>query len=256
MQTELSKSRIDKLNIKGNIGSNVLYYESLTSTFDKIREMDLEEGLTVVCSHQSAGSGRLGRKWESPSGGIYFTFALMPPFNGFDIPFITLVCALGVQNALNKYVPCKIKWPNDIVSRGKKLCGILTKSIATQGKIESLLVGIGVNANITDFPQELCHASSLKLIANKDVDENKLLEEILNEINTVYSTLKGEEILALYTQNCVNPGKEVTIHYADGSNDIKGKCTEILPDGSMNVETESGVINVHSGEVSVKGIYE
>ena len=256
MESKLSPVKINKFNISETVGRSICYFDSLTSTFDKIREMDLVDGLTVVCSGQTAGSGRLGRKWESPSGGIYFTFAILPPFGGFHIPFITTVCALGVYNALKNYVPCSIKWPNDIVCRGKKLCGILTRNIASEGKISAVLTGIGINANITEFPRELCHATSLKTIIGKDIDENALLKEILEEINKVYLHKSAEEILELYTKNCVNMQKEVTIHYADGRGDVKGTCISILPDGSMNVQTADEILNVHSGEVSVKGIYD
>ena len=110
----------------------------VTSTFDKIREYPLSHGLTVVSSRQTAGSGRLGRKWESPEGGIYFTFCLKPPFD-IPVPSITLVCAAGVHKALSKYAECSVKWPNDIVSDGKKICGILTRNIVSGGKVEAIL---------------------------------------------------------------------------------------------------------------------
>ncbi|MBO5007734.1 MAG: biotin--[acetyl-CoA-carboxylase] ligase [Clostridia bacterium] len=255
MYSRLSQSEIDKLNLSGIIGSKIYYYEKLGSTFDKIKALPLSDGLTVVCSSQTSGCGRLGRTWNSPEGGVYFTFALLPPFNGFDIPFITLVCALGVCNALSKHADCLIKWPNDIVSDGKKLCGILTKNMASDGKIDAVLVGIGINVNNCSFPKELCHADSLTGITGTKHDENALLGEVLVEINRIYTCYEPMQILEQYKAKCVNPGREVTIHYANGSKDVRGVCTSILPDGSMVVSTAQGDINVHSGEVSVKGIY-
>ena len=255
MQNELCKNQIEQLNTIGSIGSSILYYDQLTSTFDKIRELELKDGLTVVCSKQTCGSGRLGRKWESPKGGIYFTFALTPPYNGFDIPFITTVCALGVQKALDKYIVCRIKWPNDIVADGKKICGILTRNIVSSGTVNAVLVGIGVNVNNDTFPGDLPYASSLKTILGKEVDENNILAEIINCINNVYDHMSTEEILREYTAACVNPGREVTIHYASDGKSAKGICTGILADGSMNVEIDGKKVNVHSGEVSVEGIY-
>ncbi len=255
MYTKLSQKEIDNLKPKGTIGGRTIYFEELSSTFDKIRSLPLSEGLTVVCAHQTNGCGRLGRAWESPRGGVYFTFALMPPFNGFDIPFITLVCALGVCNALSKHTDCAIKWPNDIISKGKKIVGILTKNMASTDKIEAVLVGIGINVNNTVFPEELCHADSLGRITGKRLNENLILREVLDEIDYVYTNLSPREILSQYKDKCVNLGKEVTIHYADGRGDTKGMCRDILSDGSMNVEADGKLINVHSGEVSVKGIY-
>jgi len=252
MHNKLSQSKLNTLFPQREI----LFFEELTSTFDKIRQLELKDGLTVACSRQTQGSGRLGRKWESPKGGIYFTFALMPPFKEFDVPFITTLCALGVLRALEKYVPCKIKWPNDIVSGGKKICGILTRNMVSGGDVDAVLVGVGINANISSFPKELCHASSIKLIGGNEVDENLILTQVLEEIDTVYATMNTHEILKEYTQNCVNLSREVTVHYTDGRKDEKGICTNILSDGSMDVKTPHGTINVHSGEVSVKGIYE
>lgn len=256
MKTKLSENSISQLNIEGSIGREIHFFESLTSTFDKIREYEPTEGLTVVCTNQTNGSGRLGRKWNSPEGGIYLTFSLTPPYRGFEIPFITNICALGVCNAISKYTPCSIKWPNDIVSNGKKLCGILTRNTVSDGIVASVLVGIGINVNIDMFPRELCHAESVKRITGKTLDENIFLKEVLCEINKAYTQMSAEEILNLYTKNCVNIGRSVIVHYAADGKDIEGICTEIMPDGSMNVMTGEGIINVHSGEVSVNGIYE
>ncbi len=257
MINKLSQDELNKLNNMGKtVGSEIHFFTELTSTFDKIRQMDLKDGLTVVCSRQTSGSGRLGRTWESPDGGIYFTFALMPPFNSFDTTFITLICAVGVQRTLEKYVPCKIKWPNDIVSEGKKLCGILTRSIVINNTVNCILVGIGINANNCIFSKGVPHATSLKLILKREINENLLFAEVINEIDKLYANGKSDDILTAYIKNCINIDKDVTIHYLNSNSDVKGRCIAILADGSMNVQTESSVINVSSGEVSVKGIYE
>ena len=256
MQSKLSQDELNKLNMGKTVGSEIHFFTELTSTFDKIRQMDLKDGLTVVCSRQTSGSGRLGRTWESPEGGIYFTFALMPPFNNFDIPFIALVCALGVQHALKKYVPCKIKWPNDIVCGSKKLCGILTRNIVINNTVNCILVGIGINVNNCIFSTEVPHATSLKLILKREINENLLLAEVISEIDKLYASGKPDDILTGYIKNCINIDNDVTIHYVNGNKDVKGRCIAILADGSMNVQTIDDVINVRSGEVSVKGIYE
>jgi len=238
------------------IGRRLYFYKDTTSTFDRLSELSEKEGALVVASKQTSGRGRLGRRWSSDIGGIYFSFAL-PPENADNAPFITLTCALAVQRALSKYIPCEIKWPNDIVSSGKKLCGILTKSTLSNGKIDNILVGIGINANISKFPEELIYASSIKLLTGKDVDENNLLYEVIKELDFFCFNQKRESILENYKKVCANIGKTVTIHYTDSRGDIKGVCSDILSDGTMNVITDDGnTVNVNSGEVSVKGIYE
>lgn len=249
---KLSLDKINSLKANGIIGSEVLFYKELSSTFDKIKELPLKNGLTVACARQTQGSGRLGRVWESTEGGIYFTFALTNPYEKYDIPFITLVCALGVCRALSKYLPCQIKWPNDIVHCGKKLCGILTRSISTSGKIDAVLVGIGINAN-NSFDENLPHASSIKNIIKTETDENVLLFEVLDSIDKIYSEYSTDEVLASYKRECVNLGREVTL-IKDGK-EVKGICTDILPDGSMLFHDGEKEIEVCSGEVSVKGIY-
>ena len=252
MYRKLCREETEKIHTSGVIGSKVVYFDSLTSTFDKIRTLDFQNGLTVVCSRQSDGTGRMGRNWESADGGIYFTFAMEHTRRDFDVPFITSVCALAVCNVLSEYVPCKIKWPNDIVSDGKKLCGILTKNYVSDGKINQIHVGIGINANNT-FSDNLPYASSLFKICGKKVDENAILKKVLEEADRIYLAQSHAQILEDYKKLCINLGREVTLCF--GGKETKGICKDILPDGSMEVETDGKIICVNSGEVSVKGIY-
>lgn len=252
ISASLSQHALDAVKPSGLLGKKIVFYDELSSTFDKIKEFPLTEGLTIVCARQTNGCGRLGRTWESNMGGVYFTFVLTPPFGNFDIPFVTIVCALGVCRALQAYVTCSIKWPNDIVSNGKKLCGILTKSVAENGKISALLVGIGVNVNNDGF--DVPHAASLKTITGKTHDENLILCKILEETDYVYTHMTPDDIITEYKKHCVNLGNQVTLSYK--GEDITGICTDIQKDGSMTFCTRSGIFDVHSGEVSVKGIYE
>lgn len=254
MNNKLCQSELDKLISKGTMGKAVHYFDTLTSTFDAINDFELFDGLTVACSNQTQGSGRLGRTWQSNNGGVYFTFSLMPPFNDFEVPFITIICALGVYNALSKLVPCAIKWPNDIVTNGKKLCGILTRNKITGGEIKAVLVGIGINVN-NSFGKDLPFATSIGAQKGKKIDENLILRSVLDEIDELYSTKNTDKILKEYLKACVNLNKEVTVHYHNTEKEKRGICVGILADGSMNVLTQDGVINVSSGEVSVKGIY-
>jgi len=248
----------DALNkIKNSIVARRLcFYESVTSTFDVLSEISDNDGTLVVAAMQTNGRGRLGRSWDSDKGGIYFSFSL-PPNDTESPAFVTLVCALAVQKALSKYLKCQIKWPNDIVSSGKKLCGILTKSTFSGDRLKNILVGIGINANNCVFPKELVNAASLKLLTGTEIDENLLLTEVIKELDLYCFNKKHDDILKEYKENCVNIGQSVTIHYTDGRGDIKGKCTDVLSDGTMNVVLNDGkLVNVSSGEVSVKGIYE
>ncbi len=254
MNNELSQKEINKLNITGFAGNEILFFEESSSTFDLMHSLDLHTGLTVVCAKQNSGSGRLGRNWESRKGGVYLTFALMPPFEKFEIPFITLVCAVGVCKVLNNYVPSMIKWPNDIVSGNKKICGILTRNMSQKGEIQAVLVGIGINVNNSGFGDDLPHASSISDILKEEINENKVLESVLNEISHAFD-MSEEEILTEYKKLCLNLGKEVKLHFLKNGEEMKAICTDILPDGTMAAQNDTETFYVNSGEVSLKGIY-
>lgn len=253
MNNKLCAKAIEAITQKGIIGSEIVFFDELTSTFDQIRKMPFSNGLTVVCAHQTEGCGRLGRSWESDSGGVYFTFALEHTRNDFPLPFTTLVCALGVCRVLSRYVPCAIKWPNDIVSGGKKLCGILTKNLYNEGKKNIILAGIGINVN-NSFSDNLPYAASIKSLTGVTHNENIILSEVLQETDNIYFSLSHGEIIKSYRELCINKGKEITLVYAD--REVKGVCTDILPDGTMEVTSDGRTFAVNSGEVSVKGIYE
>jgi len=253
MNNKLCAKAIEAIKPKGIIGSEIIFFDELTSTFDKIKQMPFSNGLTVVCAHQTEGCGRLGRSWESESGGVYFTFALEHTRNDFPLPFTTLVCAVGVCRVLSRYVPCDIKWPNDIVSGGKKLCGILTKNLYNEDKNNIILAGIGINVN-NSFFHNLPYAASIKSLTGVTHNENIILSEVLQEIDNIYFSLSHGEIIKSYKELCINKGREITLVYAD--REVNGVCTDILPDGTMEVMSEGRTFAVNSGEVSVKGIYE
>lgn len=257
-KNSLCASAVDMIvpHLNTTIANRLYYFDTVSSTFDKISEYPPSEGLTVLASHQTSGRGRLGRNWNSGDGGIYFTFMIYPKYEAANAPFITLICALAVWRVLNGYVPCSIKWPNDIVSAdGRKLCGILTKTTLCQEEIESVSVGIGINAN-NSFDSELPNAASIGEMLGKPVDENKLFAKIIQELDRTYYNEDRGDILNEYKCHCANLNENVTIHYTDGRGDVEGVCMDILSDGSMRVRCESGEVNVRSGEVSVRGIYQ
>lgn len=253
MKNKLCSDRLNALESGVIIGSEIIFFDTLTSTFDKIKELPYSNGLTVVCANQTNGCGRMGRNWESNDGGVYFTFAIEHTRKDFPLPFTTLVCALGVCSVLSRYVPCHIKWPNDIVSGGKKLCGILTKNLYNEDKKNIILAGIGINVN-NSFSENLPYAASLNSLTGLCYDENLILTEILKAIDRIYFSLSHEEIMKTYKEKCINIGKEITL-VSDGK-ETKGVCTDILPDGTMEVISGGKTFAVSSGEVSVKGIYE
>ena len=245
-----------KLNTQ-HIGKPLYVFDSVTSTNEVIKDYPCENGLTIASKSQTNGRGRLGRSWSSGDGGMYFSFMLTPPYKVDDVPFITIMSAVAVCNVLNKIVPCSIKWPNDIVINGKKVCGILTQSNVNNGEIEYIVVGIGINANVTEFPDAIINtATSLKIESEKEVNENNIFCDILENFENIYYNTNRKDILNMFKQNCATLGCEVTVHFHKGQRDVRGVCMDITEDASLVVKTDAGEnITVSSGEVSVRGIY-
>ncbi len=239
------------------IGQSFCFFESTTSTFDEAEKLPKIHGTVICARHQTNGRGRLGRSWQSNGGGIYFSIILKPEIPLDKVQILTSLCAVGIHRAISRLTPCKIKWPNDIVSpEGKKLCGILTKICTDENGEWYINVGIGINANITDFKSELLYASSIKLIEDCEVDENKLLCHCLEEIEKTTDVRYQDKIIEEYKNASITLGSMVRVIYHSENCEETGLCTDILNDGSLIIKRNDGVyINVNSGEVSVRGIY-
>ena len=236
-------------------GKDILYFECVTSTFDKLAEYPPQNGLAVVAERQTGGIGRNGRAWVSDDGGLYFSFYIVPECDAEKIPFLGIVCALAAYNTVSKYITCSIKWPNDIVSNGKKVCGILNKSGFCGDSSVYVMSGIGINSNNTQFGELDYRATSIKSIICKDVDREELLNLFFREFENVYSNMDTDEIMSEYKKSCITLGSRVAVHYNTDGTVFEGECVDICKDGTIDVLTENGIVNVNSGEVSVRGIY-
>lgn len=251
----LNESRIKELLKDCRIGNPLYFFDSVSSTFDKIKDFPRKEGLTVIAKTQTAGRGRLGRSWSSEEGGVYFSFNLTPDVSPEEATFVTVICALGTVKALKKYGECFIKWPNDIVLNKKKICGILTTMGASADKTDYVCVGIGINVNKDSFDSNLPHASSVRLETGKLCDENEIVASVLKHTEEIYTSYTKERIIKEYTENCITAGSMVTVHYTDGRGDFTGKCVGISQSGSLVVQKDDITVTVNSGEVSVRGLY-
>lgn len=235
--------------------------DSTNTQAKKMGEEGAEHGTLVVTQCQTAGRGRRGRSWESPEGNVYFTFLLRPEVEISRASMITLVAALAVAKAVDDVtgLDSKIKWPNDVVANGKKLCGILTESSSDLEYINYAVVGIGINVNQTVFPEEIAEtASSLLLETGHTVDRGQLLGVFLNRFEQYYETfIQTEDMSGLkdvYNEKLVNCGREVKIIEKDRERVLK--ALGIDNDGGLVVENSEGEReSIISGEVSVRGIY-
>lgn len=232
----------------------ILYFDEVTSTFDKLLEYSSENVLAVASKRQTNGIGRLGREWLSEEGGLYFSFYIKAKGDLVDAPFLTIICALASYRTISRYVKCSIKWPNDIVYNGKKLCGILVKSTALNNKL-NVMAGVGINVNNTCFGELSYRATSIKEITNTECDTKKILCEFLDEFESIYNNLTNDEIIDEYRKHCITLGSVVSVSYINSDEIINGRCIGININGTLDIETENGIVNINAGEVSVRGVY-
>lgn len=247
------------------VAKEVLYFDTIDSTNTKAQELaekGYPSGTLVVADKQESGKGRRGRSWVSPSGtGIFMTLMIKPDINPNNASMLTLVAALAVAKAITSVTDeeAMIKWPNDIVVNGKKVCGILTEMNAQFDYINHIVVGIGINVHNESFPEEISQmASSLMIEAGgKRFHRAQIIAETMSYFEQYYDTfLKTQDLSALvreYDKLLVNRNKSVRV--LDPKEPFDGKAMGITPKGELIVDTWESRKLVSSGEVSVRGIY-
>lgn len=243
------------------MGRSIFLYDSCTSTNQCAAEsFPAPDGSVFVAECQTAGRGRRGRSWSSDDkGGIYMSLLLKPHFSpAFSAP-ITLVAGLAVCTATRSLcrIDAAIKWPNDIVCNGKKICGILSEISTEKGQIKYITIGIGINVNNDTFGTELSEkATSLLIETGKSFSRAEIIAEVLNRFEKYYVEFSKNGFAVLkeeYEKFCITLGKEVSVSQKDGA--YRAHALGISPDGGLVIMCENGVKIVSSGEVSVRGIY-
>lgn len=245
-------------------GQELFCFDEIDSTNTKAKELAEQgypSGTLVVADRQIAGRGRRGRSWDSPAGiGIFMTLLLKPDINPNNASMLTLVTALATAQAISDVTgaEAKIKWPNDIVINGKKVCGILTEMSAQFDYINHIVIGIGINVHNESFPEEIREtASSLLLESGKRIHRADLIVRFLARFEAGYAIfLQTEDLEGLmkdYNALLVNIQKQVRI--LDPKEPFEGKAIGITKRGELIVDTWESRKLVSSGEVSVRGIY-
>lgn len=217
-------------------------------------------GSLFVTEEQKGGRGRLGRSWNSPPGsGIWMSFLLCPPLAPITLTGLTLITGLAVCQAVRQATGlyAMIKWPNDIVLSGKKICGILCETSAEDERIDHVVIGIGINVNNDSFASDLqAKATSLLLESGQVFDRSILIASICNHFEPLYSDFLrngfSDTHVNQYTSLCANIGREIVA--TTPSHTVTGEATGITNAGELIVRTDEGDITIHSGEVSVRGL--
>lgn len=173
---------------------SILKYGSVNSTNEIAKELahkNAAEGTVVVAEEQKSGHGRMGRSWHSPKGGLWFSLILRPKLHPSEAPEMMAICAQSVAEAVKEVcgLETSVKSPNDVVVKGKKLCGVLVEEAATFSSLQWMVIGIGVNANFRtlDLPEEVrSYATTILNEKQKPVDIELLLHAILANFEQRY----------------------------------------------------------------------
>ena len=234
--------------------------EEIDSTNSELKRLALSgapSGTALVADRQTAGRGRMGRAFFSPAGSGLYMSVLLRPVSLENVGLITTFTAVAVARALRKHgADALIKWVNDLMLDGKKVCGILVEGGVYNGQ-SFAVIGIGINVKSTAFPEELADiATSLEQIAGKAPTPMALAEDILAELEAVapHAPLDPLALMDEYRRLSCTVGHPVRVRPFDGQ-EYDAVATAVEDDGSLTVLTADGQSHrVFSGEVSVRPI--
>lgn len=246
-------------------GKVVFYRKETTSTNEEAKllaEDGRGQGALVVAENQTAGKGRKGRTWHTDGrNSISFSLILRPDFNMDKVRMIPMVMSIAIADVLTKLtdLDIKIKWPNDIIIDGKKVCGILTEIGTKDDRIDHVIIGVGINLNQKMMPEDIADkATSLLLEKGERYSRADVIVAIMEFFEYYYDIFVSSgdisDMVAVYEGYLVNKDKEVSVH--DPKGNYNGVATGINDYGELIIQKDDGkYIRVSSGEVSVRGVY-
>jgi BirA family transcriptional regulator, biotin operon repressor / biotin---[acetyl-CoA-carboxylase] ligase len=242
------------------IGRKVVYLAETDSTNARIRELGdagADEGLVVIAEQQSAGRGRMGRQWVSPPGvNLYTSVLLRPPILPHLAPQMTFLSAVAVARAVEDIggLEVAVKWPNDILLSGKKVAGLLNEMDAETEGIHYIVLGIGVNLNMTaeQFPADLRYpATSLALERGTPVSRLDFARSLYGHLDSLYELFLDtgfEPIVRAWESLCDMTGKQVEVDCLDRI--LRGRVEGLDSDGALLLRTEHGILEkILAGDV-------
>lgn len=250
------------------VGRELRCFAELDSTNNYLKtQTAAPDGTAAVADSQTAGRGRMDRSFQSPKGrGIYLSVLLRPPLPPERLLPVTALAGVAVCAAVERVCGVRpgLKWPNDPVLNGKKLCGILTEMSleAETGRVQSLVLGIGVNVGQgpEDFTPEVREmATSLLQALGQPVSRPRLTAALLEELDRAYAALLAGDLsayLAAYRRDCVNLGKTVQLIPFGGGERETAQAVDVDGEFSLVIRGSGGrERTVRSGEVSVRGLW-
>ncbi len=231
------------------VGKNIYYYDSVTSTMEiakKLAREGIAEGATIIANRQTAGRGRLDRTWLSPDKNIAMSIVLHPSLE--NLPKLIMIASVAVLRAIKEITGIKpqIKWPNDIMIKGKKVCGILIENEVKGNKVSFAVVGIGVNVNLNPkaIPEISTLATSLFQELGEEVSRTRLTCAVLSELEELY--LQAQSSTSVYIEwqeHMETLGKLVRVQF--GTSIEEGKAEAVTEAGNLVLRHSDG----HTSEI-------
>ena len=266
--TLLDIGQVKRALTSATVGARLLYYPSVSSTMDVARKEAAKsspEGTVVLAEEQTIGRGRFQRTWVSPPGSnLYFSILLYPTLHA--LRHLTMATSLAVARGITHAcgLPVTIKWPNDIRSNGKKLCGILPESALEDGGVRYAIVGIGLNVNFdpSPYPEIAATATSLMLETGRSVPREEVLVSILREMDETYRALEaGQDLREPWRSLLETLGKRVQVLWGQQREEglaeeglaEEGLAEDVDDEGNLVLLRDDGSrVTLAAGEVTLQ----
>jgi len=239
------------------IGQRVIYYPRLASTMEVAKQeaqQGATEGTVVIADEQTAGKGRLKRVWLSPKGNIALSIILHPGVA--HLPSLIMLASLAVVHSIEAVTGLKsqIKWPNDVLINGRKVCGILIESEVQGNIVNYAIIGIGINVNLrlTDFPEIRLTATSLSDELGRSVSCLSVVRYLLVDMERLYLALRaGESIYEEWRDSLVTLGRRVRVE--SGETTYEGVAESVAKDGSLLLRHSDGSLTkIVTGDATLR----
>jgi BirA family biotin operon repressor/biotin-[acetyl-CoA-carboxylase] ligase len=237
------------------IGKKIFHFKTIDSTNRYARMLikeNIDDGTVVIADTQTGGRGRKNRKWSSNIGGLWFSVILRPRISSRRGMVVTMAASISVTSSINKLygLNAEIKWPNDVLINGKKVCGILTEIVTEDDEISSLVVGLGVNVNNNLGIELKKVATSLKIEIGKDLSIMELLSDIIRNFDKNYVKIKFDDYAFLKNKwnqyaNIIGRKIEVT----EENKKTTGVVIDVDNDGFLILKKGKKKVRIDNGDI-------
>ena len=238
------------------VGSRILHFKQLDSTMNRAAEeaeRGAPDGAVVLCDVQTSGRGRFNRVWVSPAGNLILSVVLRPTLKA--LPYVSILAALAVAKTIEKETTLApvIKWPNDVLIHGRKICGLLVENSLQGSRIRHSIVGIGLNVNLdpTETPEIAQTATSLRLETGGEIDMSALLLRLLHELDELYVDLRnGISPVPQWSRYLETMGKRIQVQW--GTALVSGVAEAVDDHGHLLLRRNNGaLLTLNAGEVTL-----